>query len=267
MLWRTGPEGPQVALVPRRSGHGWRLPAARVPEGGPAPLAALAAARAAGAGGGLLLGSRPAPGGWSVRTREPSGTLAGPRWATPQEALGTVRDEDRALLGAWCADPRPTTALVVVRHAHARARSRWHGDDLDRPLSRKGRAQAAGASLLLSAWGVEQVVTSPAERCTATVAPYAGAAAGHDDRLTETDPGRSAALVPAAVAQVRAGGALALCTHRKTLPALLDALEAGLGVPGGTLPGRVLAKGGLLVLHVPPEGGPLGAEVHGPLRP
>lgn len=65
--------------------------------------------------------------------------------------------------------------LYLVRHAKAGDRARFDGDDRDRPLSATGKRQAtllAGElSSLLPPPG--RILSSPAVRCTQTIAPLA----------------------------------------------------------------------------------------------
>src|SRR5690606_29863102 len=121
---------------------------------------------------------------------------------------------------------------------------------------------ALGLVPLLSAFGAEEVVTSPWARCRDTVAPYAEAA-GLDlvlaPQLTEdgaeADP-RSARALVLETLRTRSPGA-ALCLHRPTLPLVLDAVSArSVHRVRDVLPETDpwLAKGELLVLHLATPG-------------
>jgi 8-oxo-dGTP diphosphatase len=67
-----------------------------------------------------------------------------------------------------------TRATVhLVRHAKAGSRRSWSGDDAQRPLSKRGRAQARALAERLSEAGVRRIVSSPFVRCVETVAPLA----------------------------------------------------------------------------------------------
>ena len=67
--------------------------------------------------------------------------------------------------------------LYIVRHSLAVPRKEWSGDDVDRPLTKRGIAQ----SKVLARWstGIElsSILSSPTRRCLDTVA---GIAAAHD---------------------------------------------------------------------------------------
>lgn len=122
--------------------------------------------------------------------------------------------------------------LVLLRHATAVRREQFQGsDDLERPLSERGRREAEGIVPVLAAYGIRRVISSPAERCVHTVEPYATAQRRElllDARLTED------ATAPANHAAVRAAlekKSVVLCSHRPSFPALFEALgldDAGL---------------------------------------
>lgn len=65
--------------------------------------------------------------------------------------------------------------MYLVRHAHAGSRSAWSGDDRDRPLSAKGRAQADGLRSRLRDLPIAHLASSPSRRCIETIAPLAAA--------------------------------------------------------------------------------------------
>jgi phosphohistidine phosphatase SixA len=74
----------------------------------------------------------------------------------------------------------------LVRHAHAGKKSAWLGPDLARPLSERGRGQAAGLVDQLAGQPVRRLVSSPAVRCLQTLRPLAerlGLPIEPDDRL------------------------------------------------------------------------------------
>ncbi len=127
--------------------------------------------------------------------------------------------------------PQAAAALDVsvaylVRHAHAGDRSAWRGDDAQRPLSEKGRRQAAGIAALLTAPPPRRVLSSPSLRCVQTVEPLAralGVEVETDERLLEgADPRDSLSLIEAALER----GPLAACTHGDVVPGVLDLLRS-----------------------------------------
>ena len=77
---------------------------------------------------------------------------------------------------------------VLLRHAAAKERYEWPGDDFDRPLTKKGRRQAEELATVLGTDDVRRVVSSPYVRCVQTVEPLAtalGLEVELDDRLAE----------------------------------------------------------------------------------
>jgi 8-oxo-(d)GTP phosphatase len=116
--------------------------------------------------------------------------------------------------------------LFVVRHAHAGDRGAWTGFDDGRPLSKKGRRQAAGLADLLADAGIQRVLSSPATRCIQTLEPLAerlGVPVDCDPRLQEgARPRDSLALAD----ELReAGGRIAVCSHGDVIPDLLRSVR------------------------------------------
>jgi 8-oxo-dGTP pyrophosphatase MutT (NUDIX family)/phosphohistidine phosphatase SixA len=121
---------------------------------------------------------------------------------------------------------KPTSALIVLRHARARKRSTWKKHDATRPLTELGRLQARSVIPVLSAYGVTRIVSSDAARCQKTVAPYA-----KDHVLgIEVEPGineeeSTRKTIGSTVAKLLSQKESAvLCTHRPVLPLIFDAL-------------------------------------------
>ncbi|SFJ06363.1 NUDIX hydrolase [Nocardioides psychrotolerans] len=138
---------------------------------------------------------------------------------------------------------RKTHPVVVLRHAAARSRKAWRGEDVERPLLAAGRTHAQRLVPLLAAYGVTRIVTSGSLRCVETVAPYAdttGWALECEEDLSEE--GASATRVRSIVDGVLEDPRpVVICTHRPVLPAVFGAL--GIDDPG-------LALGEMLVAHL-----------------
>lgn len=153
---------------------------------------------------------------------------------------------DRDTLAAAVGLRRRTVPLVVLRHAQARSRKAWRGDDRERTLLAAGQLQAQRLAPLLSAYGLSRVVSSTSTRCVQTVQPYAdttGWALETTRSLSEQDATakRVRRVVDDAHASVDEGRPTVLCSHRPVLPLLLD--ELGVDDPK-------LSPGEMLVLHV-----------------
>jgi 8-oxo-dGTP diphosphatase len=116
--------------------------------------------------------------------------------------------------------------LLVVRHARAGRRSAYEGDDLDRPLSARGRTQAEGLVPLLTGYRPRRILSSPAVRCFETVRPAAEALGLPIESVGELSEGRSPEAL--ALLERMAGETAVLCTHGDIASDLLDALAPDL---------------------------------------
>jgi 8-oxo-(d)GTP phosphatase len=161
---------------------------------------------------------------------------------------------DVELLDEFSAGPASTVPLIFLRHSSAGSRSEWPGEDEARPLDPVGSEDARKLAGLLRCFGVIPVVSSPTERCLATVRPYAQAAGvpvEADSALLVTGDARSGPATSEAAALAArlaaAGKPAVICAHRENIPLLLAAACAQLG---GTPPaGPPLQKSEFLVLH------------------
>ena len=166
------------------------------------------------------------------------------RWVPIDKAMAQLTYRiDRGTLEESLAVRKKTRALVVLRHAKARARGSWRGDDRKRPLLKVGTLQAQRLVPVLSAYDVTTLASSSSVRCVQTVAPYAdvtGYKLREYDGLSEEDfSARSVRQVVDELMGTRTSAVL--CTHRPVLPVVFDAV----GVPE-----TKLEPGGLLVAHL-----------------
>lgn len=190
------------------------------------------------------------------------------RWLPPAAAHRTLTyPRDVALLAEFAAGPAATAPLILVRHTDARGKDAWraagHPDDLTRPLTSRGQAQSRELAEILACFGAVRVVSSAAERCLATMRPYAaatGAPLDSDPVLTagpdgtDTDGARQQMIKLAG-----AGDPVVICAHRENLPVMLAAACDWLGAPVPA--GPPLPKGGFWILHVA-AGTLIAAEQH-----
>lgn len=140
-------------------------------------------------------------------------------------------DNDKGLIGG--ADLRKlaqTGTIHLYRHGAAGNRAKWKGEDLGRPLTKKGKRQAEAIARRLENAGIERVVTSPYERCIQSAKPLAkaiGAKVEVNAALAE-DPDVDAAynLIDSLV-----GNNAVLCSHGDVIPAVINRLMwAGLSL-------------------------------------
>jgi 8-oxo-(d)GTP phosphatase len=289
VLWRSSGNGREVALVHRPRYDDWSLPKGKLQPGEHRLLAAVREVQEE-TGRRAVLGrplptarydsrgrpkrvdywaGRPVPGGEDSFL--PNDEIDAVDWLPVHVARGRLSyPHDAVILDDFAAGPADTLPLVLLRHAPAGAKQSWPGDDLDRPLDAEGAAASDELALLLSCYGSARVITSAAERCVATVRPYAvmtGAKLEIEPALTvvhhDGGPGPDRAEAAAQlVARITAGGLPAVvCAHRENLPPLLAAACAALGADPP--PGAPLRKGDFWVLHVA-DGRLAAAEEHSP---
>jgi 8-oxo-dGTP diphosphatase len=133
-------------------------------------------------------------------------------------------------------------SLYVVRHADALSRHGWVDDDVLRPLTDKGHRQARGLVEVLADRRIDTIVSSPAVRCTQTVAPLAeerGLTVVEDHALWEAMP-----LAPVRTLVDELDHAV-VCSHGDLIPDLVDQLIG----EGMTAVGRDCKKGSTWILE------------------
>ena len=161
----------------------------------------------------------------------------------------------------WRRKRLDTRTLVIARHGRARQRKAWPGEEEVRPLTGQGRWQAERLVPILAAYGVQDVVSSPWERCADTVLPYAqrlGVGLRTQDALTvkahEGDPAAAAEVVAAYLTSPRD---TVICTHRPVLATVMSTIEEWTRRwTIGTVPAKdpYLRTGEVLVVHVVGQG-------------
>jgi 8-oxo-dGTP diphosphatase len=172
-------------------------------------------------------------GGDDITTYRPNPEIDRLEWLGLDEARERLSyDYDRDTLEEWMAVRKRSTPLLVLRHAKARSRRSWRGDDRERTLTQAGELEADSLVPLLGAYGVQRVVASSSRRCWTTVAPYAEVA---ELDLEVTDAVAEDEATADSVEKVvhellgRKEPAV-LCTHRPVLPLVLATL--GVRDPG-----------------------------------
>ncbi len=171
------------------------------------------------------------------------------------QLLALVRWQQSGLLDTW--------PLVLVRHAHAVARSSWDGaDDTTRPLDDRGRDRARALVPLLEAYRPTRLLSSPSDRCVATVEPYAASARRRlrlRGGLSEEGFAADAAKAARHLRRLLDRGRAALvCSHGPVMPGLVADLAgrvdpAADAAATGLLEAAAeehLAKGEALVCHL-----------------
>jgi 8-oxo-(d)GTP phosphatase len=286
VLWRPAGHGIQVALVHRPRYGDWSFPKGTRVRGEHAILTAVREVREE-TGERVLLGRRLASTSylvdgrpkrvdyWAARPTGPAGRFTPGAevdevtWLDPAAARDRLSyPHDVEVLDSFTAGPAGTRAVVLVRHTATVSKSGWRAtggqDDMERPLSPHGEEQAALLADILGCLSPARAVSSAAERCVATLRPYAARSGAE----VETEPAftleavRTSPVVntwspsPAGhkrMAELAAGPASAVvCGHRQNIPTLLAWVCRELHAP--MLVGRPLPKGGFWVLQVGQDG-------------
>jgi 8-oxo-dGTP pyrophosphatase MutT (NUDIX family)/phosphohistidine phosphatase SixA len=263
--WRTGPYGPEVLLVHRPKYDDWSLPKGKRDPGEDLLLTAVRETQEEtsvrpvlgpplGAVSYLVRGLPKRVDYWSAVTADeakPSHEIDDVAWLPLGQAAERLSyPHDREVISRLV--PRETVPLIIVRHAVAVPKGTT--DDLLRPLDAGGRREAAALAGLLACFAPRaRVLSSPALRCTQTVAPYAaltGAAVEETTNLARTTGGTTA--VPLIRALLEARRAAIVCLHRENLALAVSAACSALGADPPADP--ELPKGGFWVLHTAADG-------------
>jgi 8-oxo-(d)GTP phosphatase len=283
IVWRDGPDGPdgpEVLLIHRPRRDDWSLAKGKRDPGEKLPQTAVREV-AEETGVRVHLGRRlrsvrylasgqpknvhywaaadPVPRDHTTSSFVPNEEVDGIEWLTLARAYERLSyPDDIIVLDDFVQSPHRTVPLIILRHASAGRKEDWDGDDLLRPLDAQGEADAQALVLLLACFGPVRVVSSPALRCTATIALYAAhigapvevdAAFGVPDRaggssLSRTDMGDPGS----AITRLLADGVPALvCGHRENIPELLRAACEYLGAKPPPAPS--VPKAGFWVLQ------------------
>jgi len=279
-MWRAGEGGIETALVHRPRYDDWSLPKGKAMPGEHVLLTAVREV-AEETGTRVILGRRLATtqyltsGGpkrvdyWAGRPVSPGTFIPGDEVdALSWLPLAAAADQlsyahDVAVLEGFAAGPADSTPVILVRHADAIGRKAWrragHTDDLTRPLSVEGEVEAQALGQILCCYAPGRIISSGAQRCLATVSPYAartGAMVETEPVLTiggAADPA-GADWEPTDAARqwiagiVTATRPVVICAHRQNLSWLLAEAAAALGAPVPS--GPPLRKGAFWALQV-----------------
>ena len=116
-------------------------------------------------------------------------------------------------------------AIYLVRHGTAGSRPFPHGDDLQRPLDQRGRAQAEDLALHFADFELRAVWSSTATRCFDTVKPTAlahGLQVQIRNELTEGSP--PATLTELVRSEAHLDGDVVMCSHGDLIPKVINTL-------------------------------------------
>jgi len=190
VLWRPDESGePLIAVIHRRRYDDWSLPKGKVDPGETEPVTAVReiveeTGQQARLGRHLCRVSYPIPVGtkvvhyWAARACggefTPNKEVDKLLWLPAKEAGKRLTyPYDKKVIGRFLKKPADTRTVLIVRHATAGRKARYHGDDRLRPLDRKGRAQAKSLVPQLLAFGASTLYAADRSRCVQTIEPLA----------------------------------------------------------------------------------------------
>jgi 8-oxo-(d)GTP phosphatase len=249
VLWRPGTGNSadsaqgavEVAVIHRPRYDDWSLPKGKVDPGETAPVAAVREV-CEETGHHCVIGRRlntvsyPIDLGikkvyyWAARSTggefTPGKEVDELIWLPVADAMRKLDyAQDRKVLRRFAKQPADTHTVLVVRHGTAGSKSRYSGDDTERPLDKRGRAQAEALVPQLLAFGATGVYAADRLRCHQTVEPLAaelGVSIHSEHTLTEEayakNPKRGRNRVLRIAAQA---GTPAICSQGKVIPDLI----------------------------------------------
>ena len=258
VLWRSGRNGVEVAVIHRPRYDDWSLPKGKL-ERAESAVAAAAREVLEETGFAAVVGRRlgesrytvvkdgaPVPKSvrwWAMRATtgefQPDAEVDELLWLPPDDALEALtQGRDGDPLRRLLAGPLQTRTLLLLRHGSAQDRAPWTADDDARPLDSIGCEQAGAAAAVLPLYDVRRLVAAPLERCRASLRPLAESTglpvvdeAALGARFWAHD--RDVAL--RRVLEHVADGATVACSQGEVIPGLVGLLAARDGVSVGDL--------------------------------
>ena len=242
VLWRpTDATGPEIAVIHRPRYDDWSLPKGKVDPGETAAVAAVREIEEE-TGHRAVLGRRldavSYPVGdavkkvyyWAARSTGgdfiPGSEVDSLIWLPVADAIGRLSyPEDQKTMRRFAKRPANTHTVLVVRHATAGRKSRFSGNDTERQLDKKGRAQAEALVPQLLAFGATDIYAADRVRCHQTVQPLAqelGVTIHNETSLTEESYAKNHKRGRQRVLQIaEQDGTPVICTQGKVIPDLI----------------------------------------------
>jgi 8-oxo-dGTP diphosphatase len=244
VLWQPDPDSgdPRVAVVHRPRYDDWSLPKGKLDPGETEPVAAVReifeeTGQRAHLGRRLGTVGYPIPDGikivhyWVARSGG-GDFVSGDEvdqlvWLPIREASKRLTYRaDRKMVTRFAKMPADTQSVLIVRHGSAGRKARYTGDDRNRPLDAKGRAQAESLVPQLLAFGASCVYAADRVRCAQTVEPLAremDVTISLEPALTEEAYAADPKAARRRVLEIAAlGGTPVICTQGRVIPYLID---------------------------------------------
>lgn len=241
VLWRSCAGSVEVAVIHRPRYDDWSLPKGKVDPGESEPVTAVREifeetghhaelGRRLGAVGYPIAHGVKKVRYWAARAVDghfvPNHEVDRLVWLPATEAVKILGyPQDRKILRRFAASPTASQTVLIVRHGTAGRKARYSGDDTQRPLDKKGRAQAEALTGQLLAFGATAVFAADRARCHQTVEPLAaelGVPIANEPTLTEeayADNPKQARRRVIKIAE--AGGTPVICTQGRVIPDLI----------------------------------------------
>ena len=244
VLWRPGDDAasPEVAVIHRPRYDDWSLPKGKVDPGETEPVTAVREVAeetgyAAHLGRRLAAVTYPVDQStkkvryWTARAIggefSPNSEVDELKWLPISEAIKAVGyPHDRKVLRRFKKLPADTKTVLIVRHGTAGSKSRYKGDDRNRPLDKHGRAQAESLVGQLLSFGAERLYAADRTRCHQTIAPLAeelGVDISSEPLLTEEAYAENRKASRNRFVEIAtAEGTPVICTQGKVIPDLIS---------------------------------------------
>ena len=244
VLWRSagGSSDVEVAIIHRQRYNDWSLPKGKVDPGETEPATAVRevheeTGHRVHLGRALATVQYPVLQGvkrvryWAARDLGGEFTATAEVddlvWMPAKDAMGKLSyPHDRKVLRRFMKLPADTKTMLIVRHGTAGSKSRYKGDDRNRPLDKHGRAQAELLVGQLLAFGPTSVYATDRLRCIQTIEPLAdelGVEIGLEPTLTEEAYWRNRDKARQRVIDIAAAeGSPVICTQGKVIPDLIQ---------------------------------------------
>lgn len=243
-LWRPDPESgePLIATIHRPRYDDWSLPKGKIDPGENSSVAAVReifeeTGQRSVLGRHLAEIRYPISEGTKIVTYRTARALGGEfcpgdevdelRWLPVGEATKLLSYQyDRMILDKFAELPFDTQSVLVVRHGTAGIKSRYKGDDRNRPLDKRGRAQAESLVGQLMAFGATDIYAADRARCVQTVEPLAqelGVQISIESSLTEEAYASDPQPAYDRILDIAASSSTpVICTQGKVIPHLRE---------------------------------------------
>jgi 8-oxo-dGTP pyrophosphatase MutT (NUDIX family) len=245
VLWRPSSDmtAPEVAIIHRPRYDDWSLPKGKVDPGETEPVTAVREVSeetgyASHLGRRLAAVSYPVEQGikkvryWAARSVggefSPNTEVDELKWLPVAEAMRELRyPHDRKVLRRFMKVPVDTKTVLIVRHGTAGSKSRYKGDDRNRPLDKHGRAQAESLVGQLLAFGATKLYAADRARCHQTLEPLAeelGTTIDNEPLLTEEAYAEDRKAARHRILEIAAADRTTpvICTQGKVIPDLIE---------------------------------------------